>query len=57
MRPVPHLERIIDKDDASRLIVRTNLQPQKLNEGAELLHSAERGNTERGGTSYIFRKQ
>jgi len=23
MRPVPHLEQIIDKDDASRLIVRT----------------------------------
>jgi hypothetical protein len=25
MRPVPHLEEIIDKDDAFRLIARTNL--------------------------------
>jgi len=29
MRPVPHLERIIDKDDGSRLIVRTNFLTSK----------------------------
>jgi len=29
MRSVPQLERIIDKDDAFRLTVRTNLLPEK----------------------------
>jgi hypothetical protein len=29
MRPAPHRERIIDKDDAYRLIVRTNLHTLK----------------------------
>jgi len=42
MHPVPHLERIIGKPDASRLIVRTNLLPQKPNHADEHMNARHR---------------
>ena len=45
MGPVPHLERIIDKDDASRLIVRPNLLSQSRTKANKHMHTRHRART------------